>query len=477
MLVQQSVVGGLASGRGSRSGWWLVVAMALVTYLAMLDMTVVTVALPMVTEEFGTTPAVSEWLVVAYLLPLVGLSLPAGRWVDGAPWRASLQLSLSGFAASSLLVAVSPSVGLAIGSRALQGACAALLFSLAPAVAAAAVPASSRGRAMGVIAMVGPLGGISGYAAGAVALDSLGWRSAFYLNVPVTVVVLVLVLAAMPADVARLRPPSADMGTEATMLLLAAGAVFTGLSLAASGSLSWLALPLAAVLPLAVWARGEQGRRARDRLSAPRMRQPHLSLLLEASAFGGATFTLPFLLGAGGSWSARSVGFTLTALPLASVVGSLGGGVLADRVGPRVPAVAGAALLGCALAFLARADPSWRPTDFAPIIALAGAGAGCFSGANQTLAMTAARPGEAASVGASTNVARQFGFALGPALATTIWALNGYRTAGLSQALVGASFASLAACLVLLRRHPAQPPGPTTRTHSPGPIHPDGPSA
>ncbi|MDV3222065.1 MAG: MFS transporter [Intrasporangium sp.] len=435
----------------TRSGWWLVVAMAATTYMAMLDMTVVTVALPVMTDDFGVTPAVSEWLVLAYLLPLVGLSLPAGRWVDRAPWRTCLLVSILGFAGSSVLVATSQSAAAAIISRGIQGAFAALLFALAPAVASRAVAPTARGRAMSVIATIGPLGAISGYGAGALIVDSLGWSWAFYLNVPIAAASTAVVLAVMPAGRARLRPPSRDMGAEAALLLLAAGALLLGLSLAAAGDLAWLALSLAAILPLAIWTRGGPGRQATQRLGVPALRRPHLSLLLESAAFGGATFALPFLLTIGSRESARAAGLTLLALPLASIAGSLVGGVLADRLTARFPAVLGAVVLAAGLAVLVLANPSWAPADFLWGITVAGAGAGCFAGANQAIAMTAAAPGQAASTGASTNVARQLGFAVGPAATTGIWALRDYAMEGLSAALALAVLASLGAAVVIAR--------------------------
>lgn len=449
---------------GSPAGrWWLVVAMALATYLAMLDMTVVTVALPILTDDFGTTPAVSEWLILAYLLPLVGFSLPAGRWVDAAPWRACLRVSLVGFGGSSVLVALSSSVGFAIAGRAVQGLFAALLFSLAPAVASTAVPASSRGRAMSVIAVVGPLGAVSGYAAGALILDSFGWRWAFYLNLPVAAAVLAIVLVVMPVDDGGLRLPSRDLLVEGTTLLLAAGTLLTGLSLAASRGLPWLAVSVACVLPLATWRLREPARRTINRLREPSIRQPHLSLLLETAAFGGASFVLPFRLGASVVGSTRTVGLTLLALPLASIVGGAVGGILADRFTPRAAAILGAAVLSAGLAVLSVADPSWGPADHLWGIALVGSGAGSFAGANQAIAMAAAAPGDAASTGASTNVARQLGFAIGPAAATTVWAVADYRAGGLSIALGLASLASLAAAFVLIAQ-PRQLDTPVART-------------
>ena len=132
------------------------------------------------------------------------------------------------------------------------------------------------------------------------------------------------------------------MLVEGATLLLAAGTLLTGLSLAASRGLPWLALSLASVLPIAIWRLREPGRRATNRLSEPSVRQPHVSLLLETAAFGGASFVLPFLLGASVVGSTRTVGITLLALPLASIMGSAVGGMLADRSTPRAAAILGA---------------------------------------------------------------------------------------------------------------------------------------
>lgn len=84
-----------------RGGWLTVVAMALATFMAMLDTTVVALALPVITAEFGTSPAVSEWVILAYLVPLVGLSLPAGRWVDAIGRRTAILFATCGFAAAT----------------------------------------------------------------------------------------------------------------------------------------------------------------------------------------------------------------------------------------------------------------------------------------------------------------------------------------------------------------------------------------
>lgn len=314
---------------------------------------------------------------------------------------------------------------------------------------------------MGLVVAVGGLGAVSGYAAGALILDSAGWPWAFYLNVPIAAVSLAVVLAVIPADRHGLRPPTADMMTEALTLLVGAGALLSSLSLAASRGPGWLTLSLVSLVAGLVWARGASGRTAITRLRVPAVRRPHVSLLLESGAFGGAIFALPFMLETYLSGSTRSMGLTLLALPISAIVGSAAAGVIADRHNARTPAVLGAVLLAAGLASLAPADASWGPVDFLWRVLLAGVGAGSFASANQTLAMAAAAPGGAASMAASTNVARQLGFALGPAVVTATWAFRDYSVSGLGLGVAVAAFASAGAALALRgRRSSLESTGP-----------------
>src|SRR5215204_2713860 len=99
-----------------RDRWWLVVAVGLAVFMAILDMSVVNVALPVIENEFGTTTSVSEWVVLGYLLPLISLALPSGRWLDTVGRRPALAFSTGGFALASVAVGLAPGIGFLIGA-------------------------------------------------------------------------------------------------------------------------------------------------------------------------------------------------------------------------------------------------------------------------------------------------------------------------------------------------------------------------
>jgi MFS family permease len=436
---------------GERARWSLVVAMALATFMAMLDMTVVAMALPAITTEFGTTPATSEWVVIGYVVALVGLSLPVGGWLDTVGRRSAVVVGLIGFAVSSLLVGLSPNIESLIAARALQGSFAAILFSVTPAIATSAVPQAARGRAMSLIASVGPLGAVTGYAAGGLVLDTVGWQWAFYINVPITAVVLVMVSIRMPSG-RGLAWPTPAMAVEAGVLVIAAVALLTGLTLAAGHGIAWLLTSIVSVPPVILWSRSTSGRSMRSVLRPAEVRAPHISLLAEATAFGVATFLLPFCLQSTSGGSATRAGLLLLTLPVTSIVASLVGGLLVDAFSARAVAAIGTSVISVAMLSVVPADPAWGAWSIGWRIALIGAGAGLFAGANQTLAVTAASRDQLARVGASTSVARQLGFALGPAVTTTLWAVSGYTIEGMRYAFALAAVLALAAACTLFHQ-------------------------
>ena len=115
--------------------------------------------------------------------------------------------------------------------------------------------------------------------------------------------------------------------------------------------------------------------------------------------------------------------------------------------------MAGVAILTAAFVLLVPLDEGWQPLDVAWRLAAVGVGFGLFVTPVQTLAMTLSPPALLGVTAATTNLARQLGLALGPALATAVWAASGYALSGMRAALALAVTAS-AVALVAVRRGP-----------------------
>ena len=112
---------GVEHGQASTDRWGLVVVAGLSIYMAQLDTTIVNVALPAIEADLGLATSITQWIVLAYLVPLIGLSLLAGRWLDTIGHRPALSIAVVGFAAASIAAGVAPNAVLLIAARATQG--------------------------------------------------------------------------------------------------------------------------------------------------------------------------------------------------------------------------------------------------------------------------------------------------------------------------------------------------------------------
>jgi len=430
--------------------WWLVIASGAAVFMAQLDVTVVNVVLPTIERDFGTSTSVTEWVILGYVLPLIALTLPSGRWLDGLGRRTPLVFAVAGFAAASVVVGLAPGIGWVIAARAAQGAFGAVLFALVPVLATTAVRPDSMGRAMAIVMTLGPLGAVSGPALGGMLIDTLGWPWIFYLNVPVAVFVLIVAVTQLPPG-GRSRLPGRAWAVETGLLGAATVALLLALSLTAGHGPAWLALAVVAAPFLLGWLRLPASAPVRALLRAPGMSGPHLALLLEMAAVLAVQFLLPFQLHDIGA-SATEIGLTMLAFPLGVMAFGVLGGVLTDVWHGRPIAVTGTLIVTVGLLLLVPLDAGWGPAEVAWRLAVVGAGAGLFTGPNQTVAMSHAPGHLLTTTGATTTVARQLGIALGPALVTVSWAMSGDGAMRLPIAMAAAL--ALASALALIRRAP-----------------------
>jgi len=435
--------------------WTLVAGVGLVVFMATLDATAVAIALPAIERGYGVTTSVTEWVVLGYLLPLIAVSLPAGRWLDTVGLRGAHVLVTAGFGLSSLAAGLAPGIGWLIAARAVQGMFAGILFALGPVIATRAVRPEAGGRAMGVVTSLGPLGAVSGPVLGGLIVEALGWQWIFYLNLPVCLAVTLIGLTGLPAD-RPLVPPGRGLLAEAAVLGAALVAGMLGLSLAAGRHPAWLALALAAVPPLVVWLRMRGSRDTRALVRAPGVAGPLATLLLISLAAAAVDFLVPFHLQSVTGLSPSAAGLTLLAFPAAMVPAGLLAGMLADRWSAAGTARLGALALAAGLALLAPLDQTWDPAEVRWRLALAGIGVGLANGPSVTLIMSRAAGRLLGTAGAAQSLARQLGFSLAPALVTAVWAGYGYSPAGLRAAMLTITVMPVLALAALVVSRPVR---------------------
>ena len=218
----------MTDARGQRT---VLVVAVLASFVAFLDGSIVTVALPAIAQGLGSAGegpatgadlALQQWVVDAYLLTLGSLMLVAGSLSDTFGRVRVLRAGLVAFALTSVLAALAPDPGLLVAARALQGVAAALLVPSSLALLTSTFTGPAQGRAIGtwtawtgVAFLVGPL-------AGGALVDTLGWRWVFAVVVVPVAVTLVL-LARVPGDAHRGGPDRPARVDVVGALLAAAG--------------------------------------------------------------------------------------------------------------------------------------------------------------------------------------------------------------------------------------------------------------
>ena len=210
---------------GPNGGTALIVAvLAIAVFMSSLDLFIVNLAFPSIAGEYaGTSLGSLSWVLNAYTIIFAAVLIPAGRWADQVGRRRALVAGLALFTAGSLLCGLAPGVSWLVAARVVQAVGAGVMVPASLSLLLAAVPAGQRARALGSWSALGALGAALGPVIGGL-LVGLGWRWVFWVNLPVGIVAIVLVLRVVSEsrdDAPRGRPDLLG----ALLLALAVGLV------------------------------------------------------------------------------------------------------------------------------------------------------------------------------------------------------------------------------------------------------------
>ena len=326
------------------------------SFVALLDSTVVNVALPAIEQDLGGGLAGQQWVVNAYLLVLGSLILVGGRLGDVFGERKVFSIGVTGFGATSLLCALAPSIEVLVGARALQGAFGALLTPSALAVIVSTFAPSERGAAIGswtawtgIAAVAGPLGG-------GLIIDQASWRWIFAINIPFVIATLVLIAIAVPQRPLAARRPSVDWLGAALCALGLAGPVY---ALIRQPELGWTApgvvVPFVGGFALLGLFLLHEARTPEPMLPLGLFKRRNFAIgnaetLTMYAGLSVLFFFLILFLQQVAGWSALHAGLAMLPTTLVMFFLSRYTGRLADRYGPRAfmgggPLVAAAGLL------------------------------------------------------------------------------------------------------------------------------------
>jgi EmrB/QacA subfamily drug resistance transporter len=396
----------------------------LVSFIATLDQTIVGTALPRIIATFSGF-ALITWVTTVYLLTSTVTIPIAGKLSDLLGRKRLFLVSLLIFLIGSLLAGAAQSMMQLVLFRALQGVGAGGLQPIGAAIIADLFPPRERGRWMGITSSSAVLATLVGPLLGGLLTDTFSWRWVFYVNLPLGLITLLLLVWVMP----RLDTPGQRVVIDYTgsalivlaTLLLLLGFTFAG---GAFAWLSWQSLGLFGgaiiLLVLLVLYSVRQERLGREPIVEPSMfKQVRIfsvsvlaSMLISIVLFGSVYFLGMFLQGVVGV-SATTSGLTFMPLALTSIVGAVLAGQLITATGRyKGIALAGAALLIAGLLLLLRLDS--HSTYLDAVLALVVLGPGL--GASLSLYTVAAQNAMPDRIGQATSAVaffRQLGQAIG----------------------------------------------------------------
>lgn len=416
---------------GEPAGRWIVLATVLGSGLAMLDATVVNVALPRIGEDLDTDLGGLQWTLNGYTLTLASFILLGGSLADRFGRRKLFVLGTIWFALASALCGLAPDVETLIAARVLQGVGGALLTPGSLAIISASFTAEDRARAIGAWSGLGGIAGAAGPFLGGWLVEAGSWRLVFLINLPFAALVVWVAARHVPES----YDPTSSHKLDAPGTLLGAlglaGVTYASIAGGERGAEPLVVLAgVVGVLALVGFVVVE--RRSRHPLVPPGLfasRQftvTNLETFVVYAALGAVLFLLVLHLQMVAGFSPLAAGTSLLPLTVLMLALSSRSGALAARIGPRLQMTAGPIVAAAGMLLMTRIGPDASyAADVLPAVVVFGLGLTMLV-APLTATVLASAPSEHAGAASGVNnaVARTAGL-LAVALLPPIAGLSG----------------------------------------------------
>ncbi len=439
---------------GTARGRWLLTATVLASVMTFLDSTAVTVALPSIGRDLGSSLSGLQWTVTGYTLALAALVLLGGALGDRYGRRRVFVVGVLSFALTSLVCGLAQSTGQLVAARVLQGVGGALLTPGSLSLIQSTFRSEDRARAIGLWSSLSGVAGLAGPFVGGALIDTVSWRWVFLVNVPLAVAVTYAAVRHVPESLDARHHGRFDV-LGAVLAAIALGAVTYAL-IAAGDGLGPDVLATAGLGVIAGVAFVVRERRASDPMlplgvfADRQFTGANLNTVLVYGALGGFSFFLVLQLQTSLGYDATAAGAaSLPGIAMISLLSSRTAS-LAQRIGPRLPLTVGPLLTAGGVLLLARVQAGTTYlTGVLPGVLAFGVGMALVA-APLTATVLSAAPDRMAGVASGVNnaVARAGGLLAVAALPVAVglsgddYALPAAFTTGYARAMV--------ACAVLL---------------------------
>lgn len=409
---------------------------SLATLATFLDTTVLYVAFPDITATFSkASPAELSWVLNGYTIVFAALLIPVGKVADRVGHRRVFLIGSALFTGASMACGLAPTIEVLIGFRVVQAIGAAALIPSSLALVMHAFAFDELPRAVAVWGAAGAAAGALGPTMGAALVDGLGWRWAFFLNLPVGVYTIVAGARHMRESSA----PDARIPSFVGVALVASAAALVSYGLIITEDYGWLGARTwwflgAGFVTIAVFvvhqSRTDAPSLDLDLFRIRNFSWGNITMLVFGVAFSAMFFSSILFLTHVWDWSIIKAGLGVAPGPAIVALVSPRLGKLAGRVGQRpILIIGGLIYAGAGLWRLVMLHPEpnyW--IDYFPSMIFSGLGVSCIFPQLSSLVAQALPPGRSGVGGAALQAGRQFGGTFGVALAIAMLGTGGVET-------------------------------------------------
>lgn len=410
----------------TKNKWLIMAAVATGIFLATIDGSIVNIALPTLKTELSADFAIIQWVVLAYLLTITTLMLGIGRLGDMIGKKTLYTAGFIIFTIGSGLCGLSQTAAMLIFCRVLQACGAAMVMALGTAIVTEAFPPQERGKALGITGLMVSLGSITGPTIGGLILGILSWHWIFFVNLPLGIIGIIMVIRYVPASQPAGRQRFDFSGAAA--LFVALLALLMALTLGeTSGFVSPLVLGLFALTfgaaAFFIWLERRTSHPIID-LSLFKNRLFSVNLITGFMTFvasAGIVLLMPFFLQDMLGYSPQISGMMMAIVPLSMGITAPLSGSLSDRWGTRPLTVAGLAVL--LVGYLAVSQLNLSTTPFVYMLSYlpVGVGMGLFQSPNNSAIMGSAPRQRLGVVSGLLSLTRTLGQTSGIAVMGAVW--------------------------------------------------------
>jgi EmrB/QacA subfamily drug resistance transporter len=376
--------------------WWTILGVSIGVFIFSLDVYIVNLALPVMVESFHTTFAISQWIVLSYLLAISIFVLSVAKLGDMWSKKKLYIIGMIVFTISSLLCGIAPNIGFLIAFRAMQGLGAAFISGLGTAMIVEAFPAEERGFALGIRAGVFALGMMLGPTIGGILISIGDWPLIFLINVPIGILGIVIMAYLVPPSVVNGKKQYFDIiGTIFITLMLTC--FILGITLLEEQNYDLnliLFLLFSSIIAFGFFILVEM-QTLHPIIDWKIFQSLELTVGLGLRFIGnlviaGAIFIRPFFFQLVKQYPPDTTGFLLAIPPIIIVLTAPIAGILSDKFGSRIISLIGLVLMAIGCLLISTFNTKLTIVNYMIAIVPYGLGIGMFQSPNNSAIMGAA---------------------------------------------------------------------------------------